>query len=162
MARHETDREDLFAAATALVPRAEFECAGQIIVAGFRRQGRFTVYFTPDFMVDFDTENAIRRAYHNGLLYRAEPGRRLTRLRRQRSESKTTLIGESQSEEETGVFLEFVHCAIARIEREIPASRRALKRVIPIDQAETVVQQIAERLRQIRSTSPSVADGLSR
>ena len=76
MARRECDREDLFAEVTALSPRVEFRIGGESVVAGVKRSGNLLIYFRPDFMVGFDVENAVRRAFVDGLLYRAERGRR--------------------------------------------------------------------------------------
>jgi hypothetical protein len=77
MARQEEEREDLLAEATALVERIEFLLPGypQPAVAGFRSNGCVSLFFGADPVYQFNTLGQLRRAYVDGLLYRADRGR---------------------------------------------------------------------------------------
>jgi hypothetical protein len=77
MARQPQDREDLMAEATALVERIEFELPGHAepVVAGFRISDCASFFFGPDPVYQFNSQRQLRRAYVDGLLYKAERGR---------------------------------------------------------------------------------------
>jgi hypothetical protein len=74
MARDEQDREDFLAEATALVERAELRVAGEAESAtiGFRRNDAASVFFGGDAAYHFKSSGELRRAFHQGLLYKAE------------------------------------------------------------------------------------------
>jgi len=95
MARHEEDREDIMAEAVALKRRVEFQITGddrfESIVAGFKRSGHFSIYFGQDPAYHFDANGKLRRAYRAGHLYRTQ-GTTLAQMRRERDDSKTTLV----------------------------------------------------------------------
>lgn len=86
MARQESDREDLLREATALVQRAEFQLPGEAepFVAGFRRDGSFSLYCGGDQVVQFNTAGQLRRGYFDGKLLKADKGR-LVWLTRERT-----------------------------------------------------------------------------
>jgi hypothetical protein len=102
MARQETDREDLLREATALVERIELAPPGgteaEHIVAGFRRQGAWSVYFGADPAYHFNPAGELRRAYIDGLLYKAQD-RRLVALERVRAEREVQLVSRTLSED---------------------------------------------------------------
>ncbi len=77
MARQESDREDLLREATALVQRAEFQLAGEPepVVAGFRRDGSFSLFFGGERVVQFNSAGQLRRGYFDGKLLKADKGR---------------------------------------------------------------------------------------
>lgn len=92
MARQETDREDLFAEALALVRRAEW-CGPGLpapLLLGERENGWFTVYIGHDCYYQFDAEDRLRRAYAAPALYRTQ-GATLARLDRDRTSDVTVL-----------------------------------------------------------------------
>ena len=93
MARVERDREDLLAEATALVERVELELPGRPdhVLIGFRASGCGSLYLGPDEAYHFNTDGALRRAYRDGVLYKAERGR-LVGLWRQRTSQEVQLI----------------------------------------------------------------------
>jgi hypothetical protein len=86
MARQESDREDLLREATALVQRAEFQLPGEHepYVAGFRRDGSFSLYCGGDQVVQFNTAAQLRRGYFDGQLLKADKGK-LVWLTRERT-----------------------------------------------------------------------------
>lgn len=92
MARHEGDREDLMAEATALVRRAEVVGPGHAepAVIGFRQDGGVSVYFGADPVYHLDAEGRLKRAFRGGLLYRTQ-GETLAELTRERTASETVL-----------------------------------------------------------------------
>jgi hypothetical protein len=85
MARHEAEREDLMAEATALRERVELAMPDEAahVVAGFRDDGRFSIYFGDDPVFHFDADGRLRRAFVAGRLYRSQQQTlaRLTRTR---------------------------------------------------------------------------------
>ena len=106
MARQESDREDLLREATALVERAELQIPGESepVTAGFRRDGSLSVFFGGDPVYQFNAAGELRRAFADGLLYKAERGR-LVALRRERSEREVALVRRELSDDETATFL---------------------------------------------------------
>jgi hypothetical protein len=115
MAREEADREDLISEATALVDRAAFaiqDVAGEIVV-GFRRDGSPSIYLTPDRVYQFNNTGELRRAYVNGILYKAERGR-LTAMRRERTTHETALVARDLTEDETASFLQSMRKELGR------------------------------------------------
>jgi hypothetical protein len=92
MAREESQREDLMREATALVERVEISPAGaEPVVAGFRPDGAFSVFFGEDPAYHFNAAGELRRAYCGGLLLKAAGGR-LASLRRERTVDETRLV----------------------------------------------------------------------
>ena len=104
MARDEHAREDLLKEATALVERAEFASPGGPIVVGFRRDGSASIYFDDDPVYHFTSTGQLRRAYHQGRLYKAERGR-LVSLDRRRVPGAVQLLRHELSDDETSEFL---------------------------------------------------------
>ncbi len=78
--------------ATALRRRASFvvESLPEPIVAGFRVDGSFSVFFDQDPVYQFDNQGRLRRAYRDGLLYRTQ-GSTLAQLTRVRTAERTEL-----------------------------------------------------------------------
>jgi hypothetical protein len=121
MARDESDREDLLREATALVERVELEVgegSGRI-VAGFRSTGAFSIFFDADPVYQFNTAGELRRAYRDGLLYKADRGW-LASLRRTRQASEVVLVRYDLSEAEQAEF-------ISRMAREMIGFAARLK-----------------------------------
>ncbi len=104
--RIEVDREDLLAEATALVDRVDLAVASfaEPVVIGFRAQGAASIYFGPDPAYHFNSKGELRRAYCDGLLYKAERGR-LVSLDRRRSDTAVELVRRELSEDEQAAFL---------------------------------------------------------
>jgi hypothetical protein len=119
MARQEQDREDLISEATALVDRAAFSAAGaeNEIVIGFRRDNAASIYLTPDRVYHFNSAGELRRAYLDGLLYKAERGR-LISMRRERAPEETNLMHRDLSDREIAAFLLSMHQELAALLRD--------------------------------------------
>jgi hypothetical protein len=92
MARHESDREDLFAEATALIRRAELTIDDHAvrIVLGSKADGAWSIYFGGDPVYHFDRQGRLKRAFANGKLFRTQ-GDTLAELTRERSDDATVL-----------------------------------------------------------------------
>ncbi len=116
MAREESDREDLIAEATALVDRVAFaipDLADEIVV-GFRSDGSPSIYLKPYRVYQFNNAAELRRAYLDGVLYKAERGR-LTAMRRERTPRETALVGRELNDDETAAFLLSMRKELARL-----------------------------------------------
>ena len=102
MARIERDREDLLAEATALVERVELKLPemDDHVIVGFRRNGCVSVFFGPDPVYQFTTDNKLRRAFVGGLPIKAEAGR-LFSLDRQRGSGEVLLIRHELTDDES-------------------------------------------------------------
>ncbi|QDT53308.1 hypothetical protein Pan44_13240 [Caulifigura coniformis] len=160
MARHESDREDLFAELAALSPRVEFQPGqSQRSVCAGRREstGGWSLFFGPDEVYHFDRDGRLRRAYVDGFLYRSE-GRTLSRLRRQRSQTETTLLRHDLTVEELPQFLTRMHTMLNALSGEIRGSQLRIQRVSPPDG--NVVQQLEQALGLALAADPPLAPAL--
>jgi hypothetical protein len=116
MSRIESDREDLLREATVLVDRAELRVAGEPepVTIGFRKGGSLSVYFGADPVFQFNEEGELRRAYVEGLLYKADRGR-LVALRRERNEHEVVLQRIELSPAQSSDFLEAMESRLHRL-----------------------------------------------
>jgi hypothetical protein len=142
MARHESDREDLMAEATALRERVELALPGEAehTIAGFRDGGRFSIYFGPDPVFHFDADGALRRAFVGRDLYRSQ-SRTLARLTRTRGRSAVNLLRHDLDAGELERFLAAMrerldrlqtalHSGAAKVIQQVPADAALLPRLI--------------------------------
>ncbi|MBM83774.1 MAG: hypothetical protein CMJ78_24725 [Planctomycetaceae bacterium] len=153
MSRHESDREDIMAEATALVRRVEFQLNYEPppIVAGFKRSGHLSIYFDQDPVYHFDENGLLRRAYVGGHLYRTQ-GETLACLDRDRSASATHLMREDL---ETAALEKFRIEMLDRLKSIVEAfggDRLQVLRQLPAD--DDFVRELVSRIQQL-SSSPS-------
>jgi len=138
MARHETDKEDLICDATALVQRAELQCAvlDVTITIGFFRDGRGTIYFDQDPFYQFGSDGRLRRAFEDGLLFRSQ-GTTLARLDRHRTSTEpsgqVTLQRSDLSPEELKEFRQRMSQRIARLQSTILDGQFTILRAVTPD-----------------------------
>lgn len=134
MARHESDREDLLREATALVERIELtnqhgtpraietvdaadaaaishDQSAANLVIGFRANGAASFFFGADPVYHFNTAGELRRAYGDGVLYKAVR-RQLVALRRVRQPHEVQL---QCCELSPGELAAFVDCLQRRL-----------------------------------------------
>ena len=106
MSRQESDREDLLREATALVERGEFQLRDEAepVVAGFRRDGSFSLFFSSEQVVQFNSAGQLRRGYFDGRLLKADKGR-LVWLTRERTPEAVYLNSQPLTAEETTATL---------------------------------------------------------
>jgi len=122
MARQESDREDLLREATALVERIEIIPAGgeegDRVVAGFRANGALSIFFGDDSVYQFSESGELRRAYLNGLLYKATQGR-LVSLRRERGPDRVELVSHELDSAELEALLAEMRSRITSLQQMI-------------------------------------------
>ena len=130
--RLETDREDLLREATALVERAELTVPdfAEPIVVGFRNSGAASLFFGPELVYQFNTVQALRRAFRDGLLYKADAGQ-LIALRRERTPTEVALIRSPLSDEQTVEFLSEMHSNLGRLRRALDSGNFKLSAEVP-------------------------------
>lgn len=153
MARQEHDREDLLREATALVERAELQIPSwnESIVAGFRRDGSFSVYFGGDPVYQFNSAGELRRAFVDGLMYKAEQGQ-LASLRREQEAGHTTLIRQQLSGDEQTALLTSAQHALEELRMALQQHRFAVVGQIPTES--NVAQHILRWLVQLPVSLP--------
>jgi hypothetical protein len=134
MARHESDREDLLREATALVPRAELTVPGEAepVVVGFRDGGSASIYFGGDPVYQFNSAGELRRAYADGLLYKAERGR-LIELRRERTTAQTQLVRRELTDQEQAALLAAAAARLKRLGEALATSSATVTGQVPAD-----------------------------
>lgn len=149
MARHEADREDLMREATALRERIELRVAGEPepVVAGWRADGRFSLYFGADPAFHFDTEGCLRRAFQDGDLYRSQ-GRTLARLRRSRTATETTLLRHDLDSRELEQFFANLRERLTALRATIEAEGIEVCREVPA--GGNLVRRLRDELAQVR------------
>lgn len=148
MARHEADREDLMREATAFRQRAEFTVPGEPepVFAGFRDDGRLSIYFGADPMYQFDPNGALRRAYVDGALYRSQ-GETLARLVRQRLEKETILQRQDLTFDELFTFLAQMRQRCERLWTSLRSGAAQTVRRVPED--EEIVPRLTTSLKSV-------------
>jgi hypothetical protein len=148
MARHESDREDLIAEATALKERVEFQVPDSLepIVAGFHGDGRLSIYFGPDPVYHFDPEGRLRRAFVDGNLYRSR-GDTLSRLTRERAVTTTSLLRHDLSPEELSTFLSAMGDRIQGLEQAFDRQAVVVIRQVPAES--DVIGRVRQALRSL-------------
>ncbi|WP_425615996.1 hypothetical protein NA78x_005934 [Anatilimnocola sp. NA78] len=142
MARNESDREDLLREATALVERAEYLLPREIepVVAGFRRDGSFSLFFGGERVVQFNSAAQLRRGYFHGRLLKADKGR-LVWMTRERTSEAVVLLSQPATSEETATLLrqaaELVDCFSVHLQEQtftlvgqVPAEGNIAERII--------------------------------
>lgn len=149
------------AEATALVQRAELNLPGQgePAVAGFRRDGRLSVYFGADPVYHLDCRGRLRRAYVDGKLYRSQ-GTHLAELTRQRTATQTSLVRRDLDPGQSQDFLEAMQRRLEELYVALCGDQFELVRIEPPD-AE-VVAQLGEVLQATLSQPARLAPRVGR
>ena len=151
MARNEVDREDLIAEATALSQRVEMQVPGEpeLVVAGWRDDGRLSIYFGPDSVYHFDADGGLRRAYAAGELFRSQ-GSTLARLIRRRGETLVELERYDLTADELQTFMAAMCRRIAALIETLESQTMTIVRQIPndIDFREMLLTRLANCTQQ--------------
>ena len=146
MARHAADREDLMRDATALVFRAEWTTPQwPDVIGGLRDSGAASWYFHQDWVWHFDSSSRIRRAFCDGVLYKAEHGA-LVRLKREcntKSES-VGLLSRSLGVETQAMLLDRLMHDLTTLRHDIASGRAKSLRAVPDRAAVTHLQRWLE------------------
>lgn len=153
MARSEENREDLLRDATAYVERAELAVAGweEPVFIGFRKDGAASFFFGQNRVYHFNATGELRRAYLDGLLYKAEGGQ-LCSLRRERSAVETSLLRHDLSGQETSKVLYELKMRLERLVDALRGANFAMHGQVPAEWA--VAERVAEWVSRY---GPSVA-----
>lgn len=160
MARHESDREDLWAEAVALTCRIEYQLPDdeRPVLIGYRDNGWCSIYVGQDFMLQFTPAGGLRRAFHEGMLYRTQ-GTALCRLRRSRTETSTELLRSDLSDSELGEFRQFVHQTVRRLLDAITSGTAAPQRCVPQD-GKMLAERIAATINQVLEVTEFLAPAI--
>lgn len=156
MARHESDREDLFAELRSALPRWEIEIpsGGMPVVAGIRSEARFSVYFSGEQCYHFDAANRLRRAYVRGHLYRAQ-GETLACLRRNRTPEETQLLRRDLNQDELSCFLAEMRAALMQFLEHLAGKNYVVLR--QESDLEPSLDCLRERLCGCLTADPAIA-----
>ncbi|MFN0199842.1 MAG: hypothetical protein ACKVT0_24070 [Planctomycetaceae bacterium] len=161
MARQESDREDLFAEAVAFVRKIELRDATderpETIVAGYRRNGLFTVYLSPDEMYQFTESLLLRRAFADGAMYRTQ-GSTLAKLTRYRTADVSELLRIDLASAELATFIERTRQHLDQLLNVLENKRYRVVRQFP--ENEDLVSLLTETLRKILRTEIRLAPAL--
>jgi hypothetical protein len=160
MARQESDRDDLFAELAALSPRVELAVGSspESVCAGRREStGGWSVFFGPDRVYHFDASGRLRRAYLEGFLYRSE-GLTLSRLRRERSATETSLLRHDLDAAELQGLLAAMRSTIRGFLEEIHSNRVHVSRVLP--EHEEILSPLAAVLERAMDAKPPLAPAI--
>ncbi len=149
MARHEADREDLFAEAVALVRRVELETPDidQTIVAGFKRDGGLSLYFGGDPVYHFDAQGRLKRAFRAGRLYRTQ-GDTLAELVRERTPTETILRRRDLPPQQREMFLKDMQNRLASLSAQIDRGTFTVRRQVPADDHTLVESELVAALQK--------------
>jgi hypothetical protein len=160
MSRHEADREDLFAEATALTTRIELMLPGdtQPVVAGCRPTGAWSIYFGGDPCYHFDADRRLRRAFAGGDLYRTQ-GDTLARLNRERTDDEIVLQRSDLRPAERAAFVEHMQARLSTLLRALQSGEAIGRRRHPEGaNVQSELQSAIERILAMRGElAPAIA-----
>ncbi len=136
MAREEQPREDLLAEAKNLVERVSLQFAPPLLteetVAGFRRDGSLAIFFGQQRVYQFTSAGELRRAYVDGLLYKAQAGS-LISMRRERTSEAVNLVSIPLDETTTNAFLQQMLRILGQLQRAIEGREYTLLGQVPAE-----------------------------
>jgi hypothetical protein len=142
MANEESPREDLLRESTALVERIELvprakptkssadACHDQTIVAGFRRNGALSVFFSEEEVYHFNAAGELRRAYLDGHLFKAVKGE-LVALTRVRTPEQVELRSRPLTAAEQIAFMTRMAKCLTTLASDLAADNFDIQRQIP-------------------------------
>ncbi len=155
MARHERDREDLMSEATALVERIELETNDhRSVIIGFRSSGCGSVFFGSDPVYQFNRRGELRRAYHDGQLFKAQL-RQFVSLDRQRTPHGVHLVRHDLTADETAAFLDTMCGTLNALAKSIVRKQHRVLCQVPRDA--DLLRRVSAWLDEI-ATQPTIAD----
>jgi len=136
MAREEQPREDLLAEAKNLVERVSLQVPPPLgpeeTVAGFRRDGSLAIYFGQQRVYQFTSGGELRRAYVDGLLYKAQAGV-LISMSRERTSEAVNLVSTPLATGATNEFLAQMTSCLTGLQRVLEAGDYVLQGQVPAD-----------------------------
>jgi hypothetical protein len=161
MARQSSDRDDLMAEVITYSPRVSLLMPGfsDMIVAGRRSDGRWSVFLGGDTVYHFDQDGRLRRAFVNGDLYRSQ-GLRLSRLKRQQTDTETVLLRHDLDAAELQAFRNQVCHLLLRLATAITGGQATVQQAIPPDV--DFLPELATSIHKVVDAGCPLAEGLKR
>ena len=165
MARDESSREDLLREATALVERIELRLTDPTsvelvprdnIVVGFRSNGSASFFFGADRVYQFNSAGQLRRAYCNGLLFKATRGR-LVSLQRVRQENEVQLLSRQLTDAEQVDFANQMRASLRELSEALNNGR--LEEIGQVPAGRAVLQRVRDWLAMHDGTSIATTPG---
>ncbi|MEX0612237.1 MAG: hypothetical protein WD738_00145 [Pirellulales bacterium] len=151
MARQESDREDLLREATALVERIELSLGDTSqdghVTAGFRAGGAVSIFFDGDPVYQFNESGELRRAYCDGLLFKAVHGR-LVSLRRVRQQGEVQLLRGDLTDSEKTAFLARMNDSLSGLATRLERGEYTLVGQVPA--GADVLARLRDRLTRLQ------------
>ncbi len=164
MARHESDREDLYEELHLAHPRWEIRRGNgvegrggdgdSLSVAAVREAGRFVLYLSPDEMFQFDSEARLLRSYRHGFLFRTQ-GTTLSRLQRHRTESTSELLRHDLTPEELSGYLHELAQSLRLLLSELGSGEAVIVRTSLLDASST--EFLCHQLERCLAAGPCLA-----
>jgi hypothetical protein len=134
MAKHERDREDLLAEATALGQRISLQIPGERepAIVGFRRDGSASFYFDPSRAYHFTSAGQLRRAFVGELLFKAQRGH-VVAMRRERKANVVALVSTRLDAVAQGRFLDEMQAHLDKLRGAIVGGCATIVGQVPHD-----------------------------
>ena len=157
--RHESDREDIMREATAMRRRASFAIDGlpSPVVAGFRSNDFFSIFFDQNPVYQFNNTGQLRRAYRDGLLYRTQ-GTTLAQLNRVRTPERTELQRTDLTPEQLDEFLSEMAKFLGKVRSAFTENGAELIEQVP--QETDIIPDLLAALELIQQQTQPLADAL--
>jgi hypothetical protein len=161
MARDLANSEDLIREAVALVERVELRLpvSTDTVVAGFRRDDRFSLYIGDDRYYQFDPQGRLRRALVDDRLFRTQ-GSGLAALTRARTSEATVLIRHDLDPAELAHFLQDLLDRIGALREALASGNLQIVRQVPADTP--ILGRLVETLDAILSAAGELAPSINR
>ena len=146
MAREEHDRENLLRDATAFVERIELAPAtsaalsAEPIFIGFRASGAVSIYFSANHVYHFNSRRELRRAFCDGLLFKAEAGH-IVSLERSRQADEVQLRRRLLSDHQANAMLADIGRRLQALQQDCARSALSIAGQVPPDK--DVLGQVA-------------------
>ncbi len=139
-------REDLFAEATAMPARGEFQIAGEptLFFVGTRPQGALSLYCGDDPVLHFNRAGAVRRAFVAGEQLVAQGGR-LIRRRRSPPGGRVTLEDEPLAAAANEALLRFLEERLRRLGLALADEQLQWQRVTAAGDLAGPLKQLLEK-----------------
>ncbi len=125
------DREDLLREATGLLPRIELDIGEpEPVVVGFRRDGSASFYFGQRFVVQFNAQGELRRAFLDGKLLKAERAA-LIELTRQPGREAVLMVRRPLGKGEQQAFLASVDQRLSALQNSLDSGAYTICGSVP-------------------------------
>jgi hypothetical protein len=161
MPRHFAHSEDLMQEAVALVERVELRLprSTDTVVAGFRHDGRFSLYIGDDPYYQFDPQGRLRRALVGNRMFRTQ-GSGLAALTRERKSETTELVRRDLDPAQFAQFLRVMLDEIGVLRQALASGNFQIVRQVPADTP--ILGCLVEALDAILNAAGELAPSINR